>query len=246
MSGINDVLRGCFEGMGVPYSALLCFVCMCVRAPFSLLIMLYLHCRITWNVAEPYPDALKHTERCKCEVFMILHLVLYNRPHEQQTLPNLIQRSLYKASISITQRHCLLREVTARPQTPDRAKRSPSMTCFLPSFLSLFLLSSLRLSVCVCLQWKKEHMFPSKGRRIKHKLFLVKGWALFQGQTETLSGLQRAIRALEPAQVYTEYIWSVNICIERINGLDRPLITEQHWLQVSLTAEEHSRTVKSL
>lgn len=61
-------------------------------------------------------------------------------------------------------------------------------------------------------------MFPSNGKHIKHKLFLVKGWALFKGQSETLSGQQRAIRALATAQLCPEYICSVNICIRRING----------------------------
>lgn len=75
-------------------------------------------------------------------------------------------------------------------------------------------------------------MFPSEGRHIKHKLFLVKGWVLFQEQSETLSGWQRAIRALAQTQVCTEYIWSVNICIQCINGLDTSLITGLNWLQV--------------
>lgn len=108
------------------------------------------------------------------------------------------------------------------------AEWSPNTTCFLPSSPTFFSSASplfLCLFVSVSIA-RKKHMFPSEGRRIKHKLFLVKGWVLFQGQSETLSERQRAIRALAQTQVCTEYIWSVNICIQRINGLDRPLITD--------------------
>lgn len=121
---------------------------------------------------------------------------------------------LHKARISSTQRQCLLSDVTAT------AEWSPNTTCFL--FFLHFSLFSLSASVSI---ERKKHMFPSKGRHIKHKLSLVNGWVLFQGQSETLSGQQRAIRALAPTQAGTEYIWSVNICSRRINGLDRPLIT---------------------
>lgn len=108
------------------------------------------------------------------------------------------------------------------PGIDTTAKCSSNTTCFLPSSPTI---SVLLLYFPICIE-RKKHMFLSKGRHIKHKLFLVKGWVLFQGQTEILSERQRAIRALAAAQVCTEYIWSVNIYICHINGLDRPLITD--------------------
>lgn len=111
------------------------------------------------------------------------------------------------------------------------AERSPSRTCFLTSspHFSIFLPPFF-----VCIE-RKKHMFPSKGRRVEHKLSLVKGWVLFQGQSEILSEQQRLIRALAKVLLYAEYISRANICIQHINGLGRPLITGQHWcgMQVS-------------
>lgn len=104
------------------------------------------------------------------------------------------------------------------------AQRSPSQTCFLASSLYFTILPSLFF---VSVE-RKKHMFPSKGRRVEHKLSVAKGWLLFQGQSEILSGQQRPIRALATVLLHAEYISSANICIRHINGLGRPLITGQH------------------
>lgn len=210
--------------MGVPFSAALCFFCVCVSHDF---LMLYLRCRITWDVTLLFcPRALKRIETgwSVGEVWSYFSWDCTRccRPHEQQTPPSPTQPCLHKAYISSTQRQCLLSEVTARPWTP--APQLNDHPIWPVSFLHPHFSHSLWLFVSVSFE-RKKHMFPSTGRHIKHKLFLVKGWALFQGQSETLSGQQRAIRALATTQVCTEYICSVNICIQRINGLDRPLIT---------------------
>lgn len=146
------------------------------------------------------------------------------RPHEQRTLA---RPRLHKALYQLNTETVFAQWGDSQAlNTNATAERSANTTCFLPSSPTFsLLLLSFSLSVCVSIE-RKKHMFPSKGRHIKHKLFLVKGWALFQGQSETLSGRQRAIRAVALGQVCTEYIWSVNICIRHINGLDRPLITD--------------------
>lgn len=75
--------------------------------------------------------------------------------------------------------------------------------CFLPFPCSVFFFSTSSLLFAAEI---KKHMFPSRGRHIKHKLFLGKGLMLFQGQSETLSEQQRAVRALALNQVCTQYI----------------------------------------
>lgn len=163
------------------------------------------HIETSWSVGEVWSYfSWDCTRRC--------------RPHEQQTPPSPTQPGLHKACISSTQRPCLHSEVTAGPWTA--ASQLNDHPIWPVSFLHL---PSFSPSVSVSFE-RKKHVFPSKGRHIKHKLFLVKGWALFKGQSETLSGQQRAIRALATAQLCTEYICSVNICIQRINGFDMPLI----------------------
>lgn len=131
----------------------------------------------------------------------------------------------HKACISSTWRLFAQRGDSEALNSSTAAEWSPYVPCFLPSS-PLFRAVLLSFSLLSASFERKKHMFSSKGRHIKHKLFLVKGRVLFQGQRETLSWQQRAIRALAMAQVCAEYICSVNICIQHINGLDRPLITD--------------------
>ncbi len=205
MSGINDVWKAVSvfwrNGCAVLSPALFCLhasVCVCVCVSFYFLIVFYLPCRLTWDVALLFAPMLwsawRHIQAQ--EMWKVWSYFSWdcsrrskNEPHEQQTPPSLAQPRLHKACISSTQRQCLLSEVTARPETPP--PQLSDHLIWLVSFLHppLFLyFSSLSLCLFVCLNWKKETYVPVWGRHIKHKLFLVKGWALFQGQSETLSG----------------------------------------------------------
>lgn len=237
MSGINDVLKGdgCVLKKWVCRSQL-CFVlcvCVCVCVSLYFLIVFYLRCRTTWDAALPFCPVIwkrmKGWFKQQCEI--IFHEIATDalwpdHMNSTESCSALPPQSVYQLN---TETVFAQWGDSQALKTSATAERSPNMTCFLPSSPTFFFLYFSSLSLCLFVPVsieRKKHMFPSKGSHIKHKLFLVKGWALFQGQSETLSGRQRAIRALAPAQVYTEYIWSVNICIQRINGLDRPLITD--------------------
>lgn len=153
---------------------------------------------------ERYLRFESHARRSKCSRRARREAIFFF-PREattcSDTAPSL---PLHKARISSTQRPCLLSEVTAGPLTPTpQLSDHPTRPASFPSPPRLLFFFLLSFSVCI---ERKKHMFPSEGRHIKHKLFLVNGWALFQGQSETLSGRQRARRALAPAQVCTEYI----------------------------------------
>lgn len=208
MSGINNVLRGssCFGKMGVPFSTMLHFVSNILFPNGALL--LALNWLIQWSIVKVWNH--------KAAKLLASH---------PSTKPISAQARVTVCTVRWQPglKHLQLNEHTACLLS----------VLSLPAFFCLtFLLS---LSACFCVYERKKHMFTSEGRHIKHKLFFVKGWALFQEQSETLSQQQRAIRALAQTQVCTEYIWSVNICIQCINGLDRPLITDLNWFGVHVS-----------